>query len=62
MNESMEFLGYVPDPCPNCGRIRVMKFSNRNHICEKCNWIIGDEEYFDWDEYYEELLRRIDIL
>ena len=48
-------LGYVSEPCPNCGRVRVEAYSGGKHICEKCNWCIEDEEYFDWDRYDDEV-------
>ena len=47
-------LGYVAEPCPNCGRVRVEAYSGGKHICEKCSWCVEDEEYFDWDRYDEE--------
>lgn len=48
-------LGYVSEPCPNCGRVRVEKYSSGKHICEKCAWCIEDGEYFDWDRYDDEV-------
>ena len=47
-------LGYILDPCPKCGRLRVIAYSGGKHICEKCNWCIEDGEYFDLDRYLEE--------
>jgi transcription initiation factor TFIIIB Brf1 subunit/transcription initiation factor TFIIB len=44
-------LGYVSEHCPNCGRVRVEKYSGGKHICEKCSWCMEDEEYFNWNEY-----------
>lgn len=43
-------LGYISEPCPNCGRVRVEKWSGGKHICEKCNWCIEDGEYFVREE------------
>lgn len=45
-----ELIGYTGEPCPNCGRTRVEKWSCGKRICEKCHWCIEDENY-----YYEEL-------
>ena len=47
-------LGYVGYCCPNCGRVRVIAYSGGRHICEKCNWCIEDNAYFNWDKYFEE--------
>lgn len=30
------YLGYIGEPCCNCGRCRVEKYDNGNLICEKC--------------------------
>lgn len=45
-----EYIGYTEEPCPNCGRMRVEKWSCGKRICEKCHWCIDDEKY-----YYSEL-------
>lgn len=63
MQDLGKCLGYVSEPCPNCGRVRVEKYvrtgsdgiSSEKHICEKCNWCIEDGEYFDWDRYDDEV-------
>lgn len=55
MQDLGKCLGYVEEPCPNCGRVRVERYSGGKHICEKCNWCIEDEEYFDWDRYDDEV-------
>lgn len=39
-------IGYTDDPCPNCGRYRVEKWSSGKRVCEKCKWCIEDGEYF----------------
>ena len=31
-----EYLGYIGEPCCNCGRYRVQKFSSGALVCEKC--------------------------
>ena len=36
---------YVDLLCPNCGRQRVCLCDNGKHRCDKCNWVIEDEEY-----------------
>ena len=51
MQDLGEYLGYTGEPCPNCGRVRVEEYSGGKHICEKCNWCVEDEEYFNWNEY-----------
>ena len=51
MQDLGECLGYVSEPCPNCGRVRVEKYSGGKHICQKCSWCVEDEAYFDWDDY-----------
>lgn len=35
--------------CPNCGRHRVCKTPNGKHRCEKCNWIIEDNKYCEYE-------------
>ena len=54
MQDLGKYLGYVSEPCPNCGRVRVEKYSGGKHICEKCHWCIEDEGYFNMDQYLEE--------
>lgn len=44
-------LGYIGEPCPNCGRVRVIAYSGGKHICQKCNWCVEDKTYIDWDDY-----------
>lgn len=55
MQDLGEYLGYVGEPCPNCGRVRVIAYSGGKHICEKCAWCVEDNEYFDWDQYDDEV-------
>lgn len=55
MQDLGKCLGYVSEPCPNCGRVRVEKYSGGKHICEKCSWCVEDDEYFDWDRYDDEV-------
>lgn len=38
--------GYIADPCPKCGRVRVEAWSCGKHICEKCHWCIEDGTYY----------------
>lgn len=38
-------LGYTPEECPNCGRVRVERWSCGKRICEKCHWCIEDEDF-----------------
>ena len=45
-----ELLGYIGEPCPNCGRLRVERWTCGKDICEKCNWCIQDDDYFFEDE------------
>lgn len=44
--------GYIAEPCPKCGRIRVEKWSSGLHICEKCNWCIEQNNYFH-NEFFD---------
>lgn len=44
--EKWASLGYTNFACPNCGRFRVEKCANKKHWCEKCNWVVEDNEYF----------------
>ena len=32
------YLGYSETPCPECGRLRVEKWSDGYEECEKCYW------------------------
>lgn len=41
-----EYEGYIDDPCPKCGRVRVEAWSCGKHICEKCHWCIEDGTYY----------------
>ena len=50
MSKLGELIGYIGEACPNCGRVRVEKWSCGKCICEKCHWCIEDGAY-----YYEEL-------
>lgn len=52
MQDLGENMGYVSEPCPNCGRVRVERYSGGKRICEKCHWCIEDDGYFDWAGYY----------
>lgn len=45
-------LGYVSEPCPNCNRIRLEKYENGKHRCEKCEWSPEENNYVDWREIY----------
>ena len=47
-------IGYTGEKCPNCGRVRVEKWSCGYRICEKCNWCIEREDYIFMDFYDEE--------
>lgn len=42
---------YTGDKCPKCGRVRVLMTESGKRVCEKCLWIIEDQEYAD---YYED--------
>ena len=35
--------------CPNCGRSRICICKNGKHRCEKCNWVIEDNNYCKYD-------------
>lgn len=43
---------YTGDYCPNCTRCRLLTYTT-NHgdkvVCEKCNWCVDDNDYFDED-------------
>lgn len=41
-----ECLEYTDEECPNCGRMRVERWSSGKHICEKCYWCVEDEAYY----------------
>lgn len=49
-------IGYISNPCPNCGRIRVEKYENGELRCEKCEWDLTKNEYepFEWVEESED--------
>lgn len=51
MQDLGKCLGYVSEPCPNCGRVRIERYSGGKRICEKCHWCIEDAGYIDWDDY-----------
>lgn len=38
-------LKYTGEDCPNCGRLRVERWTNGNRICEKCNWNLDKKKY-----------------
>lgn len=44
--KSWQSLRYVDLSCPNCGRFRLEECANKKHWCEKCNWVVEDNEYF----------------
>ena len=44
--------GYINKDCPECGRHRVIHWGCGKDICEKCNWCIQDNEFYNWD-YHE---------
>lgn len=47
--------GYLPEPCPNCGRVRVERMEDGHLVCEKCNW---DQTAGDYrQEYWEDVDR-----
>lgn len=50
MSRLGENLGYTIDECPNCGRMRVERYSCGKRICEKCYWCIEDKDYV---RYYD---------
>lgn len=50
MQDLGEYLGYDSEPCPNCGSVRVEKYSCGKHICEKCHWCIEDKGYYIEEE------------
>lgn len=31
-------LNYTGNPCPNCSRSRLARYSNGKVVCEKCHW------------------------
>lgn len=41
---------YMGDPCPNCGRIRLMKGKDGGTRCEKCAWWVEANTY-DYELY-----------
>lgn len=38
-------LGYIEEPCTQCGRIRVEAYENGDKVCEKCHWNETTKEY-----------------
>lgn len=54
----MEVIGYVDEPCENCGRVRVEKWDfgsgKFKHICEKCRWCVEEQGYVDVDAILDE--------
>ncbi len=45
-------LGYVSDPCPHCNRIRLEKYENGKHRCEKCEWSPEEDNYVFYEDLY----------
>lgn len=50
--EMGEIVGYLDLACPNCGRHRVEHWSGGKDICEKCQWCIQDNGYFE-NEFFD---------
>ena len=62
MSKLGDLIGYVGEPCPNCGRVRVRHWGCcGKHICEKCNWCIEDNAYY-FEEDEEECDMGFEIL
>ena len=57
MSKLGEWLGYINDPCPKCGRMRVESWSSGKLVCEKCHWSILDNEYHREDDSYIDNIR-----
>lgn len=38
-------LSYYVNPCPNCGRVRVLCDAYEDGICEKCEWDVFGGDY-----------------
>jgi len=38
-------LGEYIGECPNCKRQRLCRCTNGKSRCEKCNWIVEDNDY-----------------
>lgn len=43
LNDKWSLIGYVEEPCRNCGRVRLEKFVNTDNnsveiCCEKCDF------------------------
>lgn len=47
-------LGYSNMPCPNCGRVRLIRHENGKSYCEKCQWSPEEGRYVDDEEIYEQ--------
>ena len=45
-------LGYSPERCPNCGRVRLENYENGKQICEKCQWSPQEQRYIEDEELY----------
>lgn len=49
-----KWLGYTGEPCVNCGRYRVEKYSDGHQVCEKCSYDQDHKRYVTEEEKYEE--------
>ena len=45
---------YTGEDCVNCGRNRVLTYSNGYEICEKCSWCKQLGRYITDDEFYDD--------
>lgn len=46
--------GYISEPCPECGRVRVEAYENGEHVCEKCGWCPEEHAYIDREGMYDD--------
>lgn len=47
-------LGYSNMPCPNCGRVRLIRHENGKSYCEKCLWSPEEGRYVEDEEIFEQ--------
>lgn len=51
-----KLIGYISEPCCNCGRLRVELYDDGNKICEKCGTDQDTKEVYEnvygtWNEF-----------
>lgn len=49
-------IGYIPEPCLNCNRVRIEKYTDGTLICEKCLYDQNMKEFISQEDYDEKIL------